>query len=110
MLDHDIFSNVEKIEELKEGVIYVMENLNFLPDEHAYVSPWIDPEEEEKKNQQAEVKEDAEEGVGSGKVAPPAKDPKKMSAAEKKKAEEEAKRKAEEESKAADALAASAES
>ena len=35
-----------------------MENLNFLPDEHSYVAPWIEPEEENKKDQE----EDKEEG------------------------------------------------
>ena len=55
-----MIGNIEKIDELKENVIYVMENLNFLPDEHSYVAPWIEPEEENKKEQEEE-KEDAEQ-------------------------------------------------
>ena len=106
-LGHDVLGNQEKVEELKEGMVYVMENLNFLPDEHSYVSPWIEPEED-KKDQDEAKDENADEVVVSGKNAPP-KDPKKMSAAEKKKAEEEARKKAEEDSKAAE-LANSAES
>ena len=94
---------MEKIEELKEGVVYVMENLNFLPDEHSYVSPWVEPEDETNKEQ-----DEAKEEVDEAAKAALAKDPKKMSAAEKKKADEEAKKKAEEDSKAAEALAASA--
>ena len=107
-LGHDVLGNIEKLEELKEGVVYVMENLNFLPDENSYVSPWVDPEEEEKK-ESIEIRDEAEDAVASGKAAA-AKDTKKMSAAEKKKAEEEAKKKAEEDSKAAEAAANSAES
>ena len=59
--------------------------MNFKPDEHSYVEPWIEPEdpnkpkEEEKKNEAPTV------------------DLKKMSAAEKKKYEEELKKKQEEE-------------
>ena len=45
-LGHDTIGNMEKIEELKENVVYVMENLNFLPDEHSYVAPWIEPIED----------------------------------------------------------------
>ena len=52
-----MIGNIEKIDELKENVIYVMENLNFLPDEHSYVAPWIEPEEENK-----EQEEEKEEG------------------------------------------------
>ena len=100
-LDHDVIGNIEKIDELKENVIYVMENLNFLPDENSYVAPYIEPEEDNKKEQEEDKDEndDANSPAGLSKV--PAKDPKKMSAAEKKKADEEAKRKAEEDSKAA---------
>ena len=110
-LDHDVIGNIEKIDELKENVIYVMENLNFLPDENSYVAPYIEPEEDNKKEQEEDKDEndDANSPAGLGK-APPAKDPKKMSAAEKKKADEEAKRKAEEDSKAAAVQAESAES
>ena len=48
-LDHDVIGNIEKIDELKENVIYVMENLNFMPDEHSYVAPYYEPEEDNKK-------------------------------------------------------------
>ena len=83
------FSQVQHVaqngsEDLKEGIVYVVENLNFRPDEHSFVEPWIEaddnkPKEEEKKE-----------------VQPPV-DPKKMTPAEKKKYEEELKKKAEEE-------------
>lgn len=71
-------------EDLKEGIVYIVENLNFRPDEHSFVEPWVEadadkPKEEEKKEVAAPV------------------DPKKMTPAEKKKYEEELKRKAEEE-------------
>lgn len=96
---------MEKIEELKENVVYLMENLNFLPDEQSYVAPWIEPEDDSKKEQEEEKMETGDDGA-TGKGSQPktpalAKDPKKMSAAEKKKADEEAKKKAEEDSKAA---------
>ncbi len=48
---------MEKIEELKENVVYLMENLNFLPDEQSYVAPWIEPEDETKKEQEEEKME-----------------------------------------------------
>lgn len=51
-----MLGNVEKLDELKENVIYVMENLNFLPDENSYVAPWIEPEE--KKDQEEEKEEE----------------------------------------------------
>ena len=56
-MGHDVIGNVEKIEELKENVVYVMENLNFIPDEHSFVAPWVEPEEEHK-----EKEEEKEEG------------------------------------------------
>lgn len=83
------FSQVQHVaqngsEDLKEGIVYIVENLNFRPDEHSFVEPWVEadadkPKEEEKKEAAAPV------------------DPKKMTPAEKKKYEEELKRKAEEE-------------
>ena len=114
-LGHDVIGNLEKIEELKENVVYVMENLNFIPDEHSFVAPYIEPEEDNK--DQDEEKDEAEQEMssqkaivgGKGAAAAGAKDPKKMTAAEKKKAEEEAKKKAEEDSKAA-AMAETSES
>ena len=111
-LGHDVLGNIEKVEELKENVVYVLENLNFLPDEHGYVAPWIEPEEEKKEEEEEkEPDESASQQVAQpGAKAVPPKDPKKMTAAEKKKAEEEAKKKAEEDSRAAAALAESAES
>ena len=42
---------MEKIEELKENVIYIMENLNFIPDEQSYVAPYFEPEEDRSKEQ-----------------------------------------------------------
>jgi len=72
-------------EDLKESTLYVVENLNFKPDEHSFVEAWIEPEDPNKK--QEEEKKD---------VMPPV-DPKKLSPAERKKYEEEQKRKAEEE-------------
>ena len=44
-MGHDILGNTEMIDELKENVAYVMENLNFIPDEHSYVEPWKDDDE-----------------------------------------------------------------
>jgi hypothetical protein len=73
------------VEDLKEGTLYVAENLNFRPDEHSYVELWVEPEDPNKPKEE-EKKE----------IAPPV-DPKKMSAAEKKKYEEESKKKAEDE-------------
>lgn len=90
----------------------MLENLNFMPDEHSYVSPWIEPEEDTRNTTEEEKKDDLD-GDSKGlpnKGVPPPKDLKKMSAAEKKKADEEAKKKAEEDSKAAAAMADSAES
>lgn len=49
-----MLGNVEKIDELKENVVYVMENLNFLPDEHSYVAPWIEPEENDQEEEKDE--------------------------------------------------------
>lgn len=62
-----------------------MENLNFKPDEHSYVEPWIEPEDP---NKQKEEEKKAEI---------PVVDVKKLSAVEKKKYEEELKKKQEEE-------------
>lgn len=85
------------MDELKENVTYLMENLNFRPDEHSYVEPWVEPCAPKKEGEEDENEESKQ-----------AKDPKKMSAAEKKKYEEELKRQEEEESKmrdSADAIA-----
>jgi len=105
-LGHDVIGNPEKVDELKENVIYIMENLNFLPDEQSYVSPWMEPEDEHKKEQEEDKEEgdeiNSQKNLLGGKGAPP-KAPVKMSPAEKKKADEEAKKKAEEDSKAAQA-------
>jgi len=65
--------------------VYFVENLNFKPDEHSYVEPWVEPEDPNKLKEE-EKKLDA-----------PVVDIKKMSAAEKKKYEEELKKKQEEE-------------
>ena len=101
-LDHGIIGNPERIEELKENCVYLMENLNFIPDEHSYVEPFI----EAKETVVEEVKKEEDNEEDSKNLAK--KDPKKMTAAEKKKlAEEESKRKAEEDSKAQEASAAS---
>ena len=32
-------------DELKENAVYIIENLNFRPDEHGHVETFIDPEE-----------------------------------------------------------------
>lgn len=85
-LDLKAVENVSKtLEDLKEGTVYFVENLNFKPDEHSYVEPWIEPEDPNKPKEE-EKKNDA----------PPV-DLKKMSAAEKKKYEEELKKKQDEE-------------
>ena len=91
-------------DELKENAVYIIENLNFRPDEHGYVEPWVDPEEalalkkaeEERANE--ENLEDSQPTKGGKAGVAGGKDPKKMTAAEKKKAEEEAKKKAAEDS------------
>ena len=44
-LDHGVLGNPERLEELKENCIYVLENLNFLPDEHSFVEPWVETQE-----------------------------------------------------------------
>jgi 3-phosphoglycerate kinase len=72
-------------EDLKEGTLYVAENLNFRPEEHSYVEPWVEPEDPNKPKEEEK------------KEAPVVVDLKKMSAAEKKKYEEEQKKRAEEE-------------
>ena len=106
-LEHSAIGNPEKIEELKENCVYVMENLNFLPDEHSYVEPFIEPKEETQGTDAPGTADDKANEEDSKKQAP-AKDPKKMTAAEKKRlAEEESKRKAEEDSKAMEASAES---
>ena len=53
-----MIGNIEKVEELKENVVYVMENLNFLPDEHSYVAPWIEPEEENREQEEEKQEEE----------------------------------------------------
>ena len=101
-LDHSIIGNPERIEDLKENCVYLLENLNFIPDEHSYVEPWIEVKEQVVE----EVKKDDENEEDSKNLLK--KDPKKLTAAEKKKlAEEESKRKAEEDSKAQEASAES---
>ena len=94
-LDGSIVDNFGETDELKENVCYLLENLNFRPDEHSFVEPWVEPEapgrvDDAEENKEEEVK---------------AKDSKKMSAAEKKKAEEEQKRKEEEEQRMRDSSA-----
>lgn len=85
-LDSQTLNNSAKaIEDLKEGTLYVAENLNFRPDEHSYVEPWIEPEDPNKPKEEEK------------KEVPPPVDLKKMSAAEKKKYEEEQKKRAEDE-------------
>jgi len=112
-LGHDVLGNQDKLDELKEGVIYMMENLNFIPDEYSYVAPWAEPDDETKEAEEdkKDVEEENQKSMPAAKGQPPApaKDPKKMTAAEKKKAEEEAKKR-EEDSKAAAAMADSNES
>lgn len=100
-LDHGVLGNAERLEELKENCVYVLENLNFLPDEHSYVEPWVEPAEKPVEEvKKTEPNEEDSQNMQK-KLA-------KMSAAEKKKfAEEESKRKAEEDSKAQEASAAS---
>ena len=101
-LDHSIIGNAERIEELKENCVYLLENLNFIPDEHSYVEPWVEAKEQVVE----EVKKEDDNEEDSKNLLK--KDPKKLTAAEKKKlAEEESKRKAEEDSKAQEASAES---
>ena len=84
-LDAESINNSAAIvDELKEGIFYVAENLNFRPDEHSYVEPWVEPEDTSKPKEEER------------KEAAPVVDLKKMSAAEKKKYEEEQKKKEDE--------------
>ena len=107
-LDHGAIANHERIEELKENCVYLMENMNFIPDEHSYVEPWIESKEDYMQVPGTADSQPNEED--SQKLKAGAKDPKKMTAAEKKKlADEESKRKAEEDSKAAEVSVASQE-
>ena len=46
------------IDELKEGALYAVENLNFRPDEHSYVEPWIEPEDPNKPKEEEKTKKD----------------------------------------------------
>ena len=41
-------------DELKENAVYIVENLNFRPDEHSYVTPFFDPEEAAEKKKAGE--------------------------------------------------------
>lgn len=78
--DKDFIDNFEQNkEELKENCIYLMENLNFRPDEHGYVAPWVDPEDlKPKKEEPKEEEEEAKTGKDAKKKdAKPAADPKK---------------------------------
>ena len=63
-LGHDVLGNQDKLDELKENVVYLMENLNFVPDEHSYVSPYFEPEEEKSKEQEEEKKDEGEDSKG----------------------------------------------
>ena len=85
-MDLGVLDNIHRtLDELKEGTVYFVENLNFKPDEHSFVEPWVEPEDPNKPKE--EEKKDA---------GPPI-DIKKLSAAEKKKYEEDLKKKQEEE-------------
>ena len=97
------FEHRKENEEFPESTIFMLENLNFKPDEYGYVEP--DKPLEEPKPSEEEAKRQAEEekakeaaaiaGAKGGKAAPA-----KAAPADKKKAEEEAKKKAEEEAAA----------
>jgi len=89
--DKDYIDNFQQQEELKENCIYLMENLNFRPDEHAYVETWVDPDDHKKEEPKVE-----EEEVKTGKDGKKIEE-KKMSAADKKLAEKAAELKAKEE-------------
>ena len=41
----DYVDNYSAQEELKENSVYLIENLNFRPDEHGYVETWVDPQD-----------------------------------------------------------------
>lgn len=95
------FEHRKENEEFPESTIFMLENLNFKPDEYGFVEPDKPPEEpkpsEEELKRQAEeekAKEAAAQAAAKGGKAAPAK----AAPADKKKAEEEAaKKKAEEE-------------
>ena len=79
-------------EEYPENTVFILENLNFKPDEFGYVEPEKQPVEEGPTEEELKKEEEAKQAAAK-------KPPAKMSAADKKKAEEEAKKKAEEEAK-----------
>jgi len=85
LLDHKAYiNNFLQQDELKESHLYLMENLNFIPDENSYVEPFVDVAEIEALKRKDANEETNEDPSMSD---PKAKD-KKMSAADKKKAEE----------------------
>jgi 3-phosphoglycerate kinase len=46
IVDADAYiDHFEHQDELKENTCYILENLNFRPDENSYVEPWVDLEE-----------------------------------------------------------------
>ena len=77
-LEHSAIGNADEIENLKENCVYLMENLNFLPDENSYVEPFIEPKEEEEETNAEKTEEKEEDSKGK----PIAKPGKKLSAAE----------------------------
>jgi uncharacterized protein YhaN len=88
---------MEHQEELKENTCYILENLNFRPDENSYVEPWVDHEELKRQAEEEKNRENLEDSQPDKSGKKPA-EAKKLSAAEKKKLEEEAKKKAAEDS------------
>ena len=85
------FEQRKENEEFPESTIYVLENLNYKPEEFAYVEKEKPKVEEKKAEEDKKPEEEVKAPAGKGPAgkAPAAKD--------KKKAEEEAKKKAEEE-------------
>jgi len=86
------FDSLIENEQLPEGNCFILENLNFKPQEHGYVEPEKPKEDPLKKQKEEEAKRLEEEAKAAASKKPPSK----MTAAEKKK-EEELKKKLEEE-------------
>ena len=88
-LEADTVENFDQLDELKENCIYVLENLNFRPDEHSYVEPWVEPTAPKKEEVEEQAPEEQSNSKGGKTSASTTKDPKKMTPAERKKFEEE---------------------
>lgn len=90
------FEQRKENEEFPESTTFVLENLNFKPDEFGYVEPEKPSEDAKKAAEEEEMKRQTAEEEAKAQAAQKGKG----KAADKKKQEEEAKKKAEEEAAA----------